>query len=433
MEIQLSAGVLPTQNFTSGNTYKGAADGSTVVENKSSADKSHSAFFNDQHDITIENITFRGNGLKGDNARNITLKNCRIEDCNRTSGDHQGLNVSNANGLVLDHVTFKNCTYCAIFNGTSKNILVIDSRAENCGIHLKALFSPGSDNIKVERFVVDRPRGCYYAVEFQPNFDHRLDPNYTNISVIDCAYRRPNIGTITTDTGFISVPMEHAKGPVIVTGNYINGLLANGQRHVKGPAMVLEVSAGEAVVENNWIEHCNDPVAINSNSIHAIVQNNKIIDCHEPANMQGGAPVGQNVFKNNGPDVKLPEKGGWSLFGVSSGGVTVPTNNPTILVSPAEGLTLQAGQLVTAEGKGDNLRWEIDIENDGKPEIKIGTGNSIVFQIPGKADEKTQDVRVRLFGDGGMIERKFKLTPLPTNRTIKRLIIQYSDNTEEVR
>lgn len=427
--ITLPAGTIGEQDFVSDTHYLAHQNG-TTVENSSTADHTHSGWFNDQHDIILEGITFSKNGLKGDNAKNIKIKNCTIKDCQRSQGDHQAINVADIDGLELDNVTFINNKYCVILNGVTKNVYIHDCSITKCGIQIKGLFNPGTDNILVERVKTDLLGGCYYQVEFQPHPDHRLDPGYTNIRVIDCAIRRPFIGTSTSDTGGWSLPLEHASGPIEVRRCYFDSTLENGQRHPKGAGMMVEISASNGLVENCWFLHGHDAGAVNDSSLAVACRNNRIIDCQEPMNMTNGGAPGNNTFTNNSENVQLPAIGGWTLFGISSGG-TMPTSQ-VIILSPAPTKTYVAGE--KGEVKLDQAVADlaVDIRGDGLPAIVSGKNlDRLAFTVPTNAT-KEQKVVFQI----GQMEATHDIvdTPPPAIiRTVIKVTLTYNDGTTEVR
>ncbi|MGH9856522.1 MAG: malectin, partial [Acidobacteriota bacterium] len=70
-----------------------------------------------------------------------------------------------------------------------------------------------------------------------------------------------------------------------------------------------------------------------------------------------------------------------SAISISSS-VSSPTPPAVSLTSPAADTTFSPGQTVIATGSGRNLRWDIDLMNDGLPSFATGHGNSMKFTVP---------------------------------------------------
>lgn len=92
-----------------------------------------------------------------------------------------------------------------------------------------------------------------------------------------------------------------------------------------------------------------------------------------------------------------------------------PTPSPTatVILSPAAGTTLTAGQAVTATGSGTNLSWDIDLIGDGLVSFKTGSGSSINFTVPTYANT-SQFLRIILTGDAGSVTQDYAIVASPT-------------------
>jgi hypothetical protein len=101
---------------------------------------------------------------------------------------------------------------------------------------------------------------------------------------------------------------------------------------------------------------------------------------------------------------------------VSAISITSSDITPVVsLTSPTAGTTFSPGQVVTATGSGQNLRWDIDRSPDGLPSFAIGQGNSITFTVPANSNA-SQFIRITLTGHGGSATRDYTIVappPLP--------------------
>jgi hypothetical protein len=88
--------------------------------------------------------------------------------------------------------------------------------------------------------------------------------------------------------------------------------------------------------------------------------------------------------------------------------VSSPPPPAIFLTSPTVGTNFSPGQVVTATGSGQNLRWDIDRTNDGLPSFATGQGNSITFTVPANSNE-SQFIRITLMGDSGTATRDYSI------------------------
>jgi Malectin domain/Family of unknown function (DUF6298) len=98
-----------------------------------------------------------------------------------------------------------------------------------------------------------------------------------------------------------------------------------------------------------------------------------------------------------------------SAISITSSDITSPA---VFLDSPTTGTTFSPGQVVTATGSGQNLRWDIDRINDGLGSFATGQGNSITFTVPANSNA-SQFIRIILTGDGGTATRDYKIVASP--------------------
>lgn len=339
--IAIPAGVYGSYTFTSGNTYVGAGVGKTIIRNASSAAFAHTIVLKNLNNISINGATLDGNGALIQDCTNITLTDVEITNARRTFGDHQALYFSNVNGLTLRRVRWFNCTQAIQAYG-GQNVLAEDCTFDTVNYGWKWGMG-GVKNVIVRRLKIvhDRQMG----IEFQGG-----NAQTDNILIEDSAYVEPDLFADDSRNGNtmgFSVPMDGVGTRIIGRRNFVDGLAwildSNGNRTSErrasrvgwlGVRDGIEVGGNSPSWTQNWIRNVNDPGAVTT-STAAQVSSNRVENCIEtidfgaPAN-GAAARVGSNI-SDNGPNVQLPQVGGWTLAGILSPGYTTqgnPTTNP---------------------------------------------------------------------------------------------------------
>lgn len=125
----------------------------------------------------------------------------------------------------------------------------------------------------------------------------------------------------------------------------------------------------------------------------------------------------QDVSVNNGDEIKVQawihssdgqeySRGRWlKVEFVTEGG---STTDPTVIVEPAAGTVIPMGATITLIGTGTNLSWSYDANSDGLPEVPIGSGDTVSFEVP-TGVTGPQEITIYLSGAGGKVSRLYSL------------------------
>ena len=338
--VILPAGIIPVQVFQNGNTYLAAPTG-TTIQNLSTADFSYTANLDNLHDLTIQGVTFNGNGISCSNTTNVTLQNCRIQNARRLQGNHQGIIGGGNTNLTFDHVTWDNCTAAVMLFHAGTGLTLTDCIVNNSAYGLKLQLQPGSRNVRIVRLLC-RQIQQNIGVEIQGD-----DPNIDGVYVGDSAYVDPILSSTDIQNahamGF-SLPMAMATN-VVVERCYVDGYspaLGYGTK----PGFIglrngFEIGGNKCVYQNNWVAgrlNCAGSVTTSSGAYchDNLITNSVNEGWHQNAGTFGAPPA----FANNGGSVQLPAVGGWSLVGITPPTIGVP--QATVDALTAQVLVLQA-------------------------------------------------------------------------------------------
>lgn len=382
-------------------------------------------------------------------GNNVEFRNIRLEGAgiwiDRPGGPTDNITIDN-NELVMEIVAGKEVRDCIRFstyltNSRITNNLITSSKdgqgrpkylqsfaiyshhgyrnlviANNevidvyVGFHIDAT-NPSSGLLVEQNYIKGtRNQGMEFQTTRTVTSDNPIfqDNWYENPQLVDFSGRV----VATGDCYAYSLPVDRGQN-VIVRRNVAIAPKMNALPPGAYVRIMYELGGKNINVHDNYSWGGNSACAVNGFEATGHVYDNRF---EAAAKIEGnnGANRAATLFERNGPTVNLSAEmqrritvhdipGRNRRYGQAA---PIPPSIPvTVLSAPAEATILVPGKSITATGTGQNLRWEIDRENDAQPEIATGTGNSITFTVPADSTA-AHTIRIRLIGDGGTVERR---------------------------
>lgn len=225
--------------------------------------------------------------LTSTSGTNISIENLTIDGNNNPTRLRPLLTLDVCNNIKITNVTVKNNSHIGIELGGCENVLIQNSRFENCGrlppnaISTPAIWCDSSpENVRPKRITIDN---CYF-----------VNNNWSG------AYFMPDDGKFTNNfcfnNGESTLFSSYTATNVLIEGNHINGTT---RRHISGSG--LELGGQNYIIKNNIIQNCA------SDGISLTDIKNSIIE--------------GNVCFNNGKETTWPgfqNSGGISIASVST-------------------------------------------------------------------------------------------------------------------